>query len=180
LLNREEKDEKEPRAADLLSWVAMNGYSTPAGEKAIERLVEKYPDNPAIERVCMILGRGGAPNAEKMLRQLLEKSTAPKVKAMAALALGQALVSKTDALGDKPAEADKFAAEAEKYFTQAIDLLKDNADQKAEAEHELKALRTLRVGKEAPEIAAGDLDGKEFKLSDYRGKVVMLDFWGNW
>ena len=48
-----------------------------------------------------------------------------------------------------------------------------------DAEGELHALKTLRVGKEAPEIKAGDLDGKEFKLSDYRGKVVLLDFWGH-
>ena len=38
----------------------------------------------------------------------------------------------------------------------------------------------LNVGNEAPEIEAEDLDGETFKLSDYRGKVVMLDFWGNW
>ena len=24
------------------------------------------------------------------------------------------------------------------------------------------------------------LDGQKFKLSDYRGKVVVLDFWGHW
>jgi hypothetical protein len=32
----------------------------------------------------------------------------------------------------------------------------------------------------APEISGADIDGKPFKLSDYRGKVVVLDFWGNW
>jgi hypothetical protein len=37
-----------------------------------------------------------------------------------------------------------------------------------------------QVGVSAPEIEANDLDGKRFKLSDYRGKVVLLDFWGNW
>jgi predicted Zn finger-like uncharacterized protein len=37
-----------------------------------------------------------------------------------------------------------------------------------------------QVGSAAPEIEAEDLDGKKFKLSDYRGKVVLLDFWGNW
>ena len=36
------------------------------------------------------------------------------------------------------------------------------------------------VGEEAPEIVGVDLDGVEFKLSDYRGKVVMLSFYGNW
>lgn len=37
-----------------------------------------------------------------------------------------------------------------------------------------------QVGQEAPEITGVDLDGVEFNLSDYRGKVVLLDFWGDW
>jgi hypothetical protein len=56
---------------------------------------------------------------------------------------------------------------------------KDIAAHKAEAEQMLK-LFSLRVGKEAPEITGPDLDEKVFKLTDYRGKVVLLDFWGNW
>jgi hypothetical protein len=48
------------------------------------------------------------------------------------------------------------------------------------AEADLRELRDLNVGKEAPEIAGQDLDGVPFRLSDYRGKVVLLDFWGNW
>lgn len=36
------------------------------------------------------------------------------------------------------------------------------------------------VGDTAPDIAGTDSDGKEFKLSEYRGKLVMLDFWGDW
>ncbi len=36
------------------------------------------------------------------------------------------------------------------------------------------------VGKPAPEIEGEDIEGNSFKLSDYRGKVVVLDFWGNW
>ena len=32
----------------------------------------------------------------------------------------------------------------------------------------------------AQEIDGEDIDGKRFKLTDYRGKVVMLDFWGQW
>ena len=37
-----------------------------------------------------------------------------------------------------------------------------------------------KVGQLAPEIEGEDLDGIPFKLSDYRGKVVMLDFYGDW
>lgn len=36
------------------------------------------------------------------------------------------------------------------------------------------------IGELAPEIEGTDLDGVAFKLSDYRGKVVMLDFYGDW
>lgn len=37
-----------------------------------------------------------------------------------------------------------------------------------------------KVNDPAPEITGEDVDGTEFKLSDYRGKVVVLDFWGFW
>jgi hypothetical protein len=38
----------------------------------------------------------------------------------------------------------------------------------------------LVVGKTAPDFESEDVDGKKFKLSDYRGKVVVLEFWGFW
>ena len=38
----------------------------------------------------------------------------------------------------------------------------------------------LAVGQEAPDFTTKDTDGIEFKLSDYRGKVVVIDDWGFW
>ena len=38
----------------------------------------------------------------------------------------------------------------------------------------------LQVGKEAPDFEAVDQEGKKWKLFDYRGKVVVVDFWGFW
>ena len=35
----------------------------------------------------------------------------------------------------------------------------------------------VHVGNRAPDIQGADADGESFKLSDYRGKVVLLDFW---
>lgn len=48
------------------------------------------------------------------------------------------------------------------------------------AKKELFELENLSVGMVAPDIVGEDLDGIVFRLSDYRGKVVMLDFWGHW
>ena len=36
------------------------------------------------------------------------------------------------------------------------------------------------VGSPAPEIVLKDLQGREVKLSDLRGKVVLLNFWATW
>lgn len=38
----------------------------------------------------------------------------------------------------------------------------------------------MGVGAEAPEFSLKDKDGKVVKLSDYRGKLVFLNFWATW
>jgi hypothetical protein len=169
----------DPVAADALSWVVLNASGSQVYQKALDQLLDKFPDHASIERICATLARSDSADAEKALRKIAEKANKPNLKAVATLSLAKSLATRTDSLGDKPAEADKVAAEAEKQFKAAIDLYKDNAAQKKAAESGIKAL-AIRPGKEAPEIKASDLDGKDFKLSDYRGKVVLLDFWGNW
>ena len=44
----------------------------------------------------------------------------------------------------------------------------------------LDAIRAIQVGKPAPEFALNDIDGQVMKLADFRGKWVLLDFWGSW
>jgi RNA polymerase sigma factor (sigma-70 family) len=44
----------------------------------------------------------------------------------------------------------------------------------------LDDLRNLVNGKPAPSIEGVDLEGKPLSLSDHRGKVVVLSFWGSW
>ncbi len=38
----------------------------------------------------------------------------------------------------------------------------------------------LNVGNKAPEIELNNPDGKALKLSDLKGKVVLIDFWASW
>ena len=48
------------------------------------------------------------------------------------------------------------------------------------AKVELYDLEHLSVGKVAPEIEGEDTVGNKIKLSDYRGKIVVLSFWASW
>ena len=40
--------------------------------------------------------------------------------------------------------------------------------------------KKFRVGSDAPDFSRTSLDGDKVSLSDYKGKYVLLDFWGSW
>src|SRR5262249_30257230 len=82
-------------------------------------------------------------------------------------------------------DADRLEKDAEELFETAADKFADVPMYGEEtlgdlAKGQLFEIRNLGIGKTAPEIEGEDLDGTPFKLSDYRGKVVVIDFWGNW
>jgi hypothetical protein len=86
-------------------------------------------------------------------------------------------------------EPDPWLADARRAF---IRITTDYADvtsvdgtfrlaDKARAElTRIANLPNLQIGMRAPEIVGEDLDGKPLKLSDHRGKVVVVCFWATW
>ena len=48
------------------------------------------------------------------------------------------------------------------------------------AKAHLYEIDALSVGKTAPDVEGEDLDAAALKLSDFRGRVVLVNFWGNW
>ena len=44
----------------------------------------------------------------------------------------------------------------------------------------VKAVKHMNAGEAAPDFSVKTLDGQPLKLSDYRGKYVLLDFWATW
>jgi hypothetical protein len=80
------------------------------------------------------------------------------------------------------AKRSKRADAAERATALAEKLQRDFADTDAAKRARGEETRAvgLSVGLLAPDFTTKDADGGEFKLSDYRGKVVVLDFWGFW
>jgi hypothetical protein len=174
------KNLDHPQAVPLLVWVCSATAYGPTKELAklyndtVDLLMDRFPERSELAPLTEWLASDDDPPwAEKHLRRLAEKNSSDEVKANARFALATALKNK-DATSQP---------EAEKLLLSIIDEFAKKADKEqlvTRARKELDDIKLRGIGKSVPEIAGDDLDGKPLKLSDYKGKVVLLDFWGFW
>jgi len=193
-------------ALEAASWVAENAYGTKEQAEALELLVAHHAAAPEMADVSSSLRYVRTDEARKVLRKVIEANEHAAARASATYTLALHLAAEADqvrqlraaseevltrqasffgedklnALMDK--DPDLVAQEAEQLLCKVIEDYAAVADGRyaKDAEGDLFALRNLALGKRAPEIEGKDLDGIPFKLSDYRGRVVVLDFWGHW
>jgi peroxiredoxin len=98
-----------------------------------------------------------------------------------------------DSDDDGEIDADRFSAESADAHdetvvfrfgnhyvsTKKVDLEKNQIVMREHPASDYKRIE-LVVGAEVPDFTFTDFDGKKRKLSDYRGKHVLLDFWALW
>jgi len=184
--------------------VELVGEDT-ARAKAFELIQRDHIRSDKLGPLCERVSYGFCKEYETFLKAVLAKNPHKEVQATACLSLGRFLntrVQRLDLCKEQPELAKEFAGlfgkeylaqlhrqdrdtairEIEAIFEQAAQKYSDvklpGGDTVAErAKSELFGIRSLSVGKEASDIDGEDQDGKRFKLSDYRGKVVLLDFW---
>jgi hypothetical protein len=197
----------DPAAVECLVWIVRNDRTPDTQQEALDALRAKHIDSPAIAGICASLEHWGPPGADAFLRAVFEKSKDHESQGRACYTLarmlktraGEAESAKVDPafranlvqwygkeLGNAIAKADPaaLAKDAEALFERVVKDFSDLKDGKYtfadKANRDLFEMRDLAVGKAAPEIVGEDENGKAIKLSDFRGKVVMLDFWGFW
>ena len=67
---------------------------------------------------------------------------------------------------------------AREVYSALLSKFADSPNLKQKVQGELKRLD--KVGKPSPPIASEDIKGRPFRLADYRGKFVLVDFWATW
>lgn len=138
------------------------------------------------------------------LQTVLEKNPHPEMQGLACLALAQHLndrLKMAQVADGRPELVERFSAIFGEEYLREIRRMRDaglakrieTLFERAAAEFgevdfragtvgetansELNEIRNLSIGRTAPNIEGTDENGTEFKLSDYRGKVVLLYFW---
>jgi hypothetical protein len=124
-----------------------------------------------------------APNGADLLRGAIEKDIPHDAKGKVTHGLAQ-VVKKQSEEAESLEQALELTKQVEKLLQDVVDNYADVRGPRGTladaAKTELQEMETFGIGKVAPDIEAEDVDGVTFKLSDYRGKVVFLDFWGHW
>ena len=162
-------------AVQFLAFIVKNASNERnAVKKAIETLTSDHAKSPAIAEVLPHM-----PNALRFAsKQVMELLDQVATDGANADCKAQALVTR-GGLRLQMAQTDEDRKAAEKDLRDVAATSK-NPELLAQVKDALFEIEHLQVGCTAPEVAGVDVEGSAFKLSDYRGKVVLLDFWGFW
>lgn len=192
IFERVKNNLNHPDAARLLATVCSLSRSTgdeneaPASPfaEAADLIAERFADSADIDYFCGTLtGPGGSPpwatQYERHLRAICAANRNRATGCVAHFALASVVhISSEERQGDAAELYEKFCTEFDGTHPYSHQMIEQNYLH--EARIQLHDLRFHAVGQIAPDIAGIDLDGRPLKLSDYRGRVALLNFWGTW
>ena len=169
ILKLAKENPKAEGIEDGLVWCIMRS-SPKQGKEAGDLLLTHFKDSEVIGQLASMysnMWKGG----EDGLRQIMAKAGSEEVRQGAAYLLASKLIKK-----DTKSEGLAIMMKLQK----SPELAETNPKLFKNIKRELFIAENLSVGCTAPDIVGTDHEGKEFKLSDFKGKVVLLDFWGFW
>jgi len=181
----------------VLAWAASFSSNKDIAKAIAERIEKDHLRSPKLGDVlenAMVLQRGlGEEEGNKLLERVIAESphALPRAWAKYWQAQGLAAQQRTfQSIVNRKESSEEERAKAKEDKAKAVEkadaLFAEAAKLSAGTEQGLRLgapvfeKERLQIGMEVPDIVGEDVDGVAFKLSDYRGKVVVIDFWGNW
>lgn len=201
-----EKDQSTPRperlpAPEPAFWPRFDEAAAKGSARAQLWCVEHYAPGDAVpadqmeadftRRVVGLLTHADAPH-DKLPRAVMMRSRAP--------GMSKDTIDALLVMIGKLASSPDVAAEAAYDRASLVDVRRGSAEERKPAMDRYRAVAAefpdtkygrrasgqvfkverLQIGMVAPEIVGKDIDGNDMKLSDFKGKVTVIDFWGFW
>ncbi|MDP6538573.1 MAG: hypothetical protein QF903_08115 [Planctomycetota bacterium] len=168
--------EGEDQALYLTRICTLDMYESDGeGGQALGRLLEHHAASPSWARLGPMLGyfeyRFGG-EFEGGIAGRLAANPSPDVRGWVALTVH------SDVIGEAPLDSEAYRAARDAVTAVAGEVTDEGLRDQLIGVIEVR--EKLGVGVKAPDIVGLDLDGVAFKLSDYEGRIVFLDFWGDW
>ena len=195
-------------ALDCLGWVAANAQDSKLVASSIGVVLKQHLQQAELSGFVDSIARSSNLSAERALQTIFTSSPHHEVKGKACYHLGMkklaaaSLARRIQEAGEeeldmlqgrytevaftraKGLDAKVIQAVGEKLLDRVVSEFGDVEGSRRtlgeSAASELFEIRSLQIGMMAPEIEGVGIDEKPMKLSDFRGKVVLLDFWGDW
>jgi peroxiredoxin len=191
---------------EALAWILEEAPAASPSEDAVRILLSRHlKDAGTAQLARRLVVRTPSPGAEKLLRALAVRKQGPGAGSAGQLRLAIFLARKADLVRSLRADQGRgrlqenyepvitrwlLQADAEQLTKEVDQLLRgvtvgrepDEARGRVAEQARMLAFEVhhLAVGKVAPEIDGIDADGRRMRLSEYRGKAVVLKFWGTW
>lgn len=167
------------------AWVEVFDLASDTGvademKSAIDAIVADHAASPELVGFATTLGYAAqAIGPDKVIAAydaIVAKSTHEKVLAPALLGLGTTLLEQ-----EKPESKARGRKALERLIADfAAVKPKRGGPYSDRAKGFLFELDHLQIGMVAPNFESVDENGQKFSIADYKGKVVVLDFWGIW
>jgi len=159
LLPENSQQEKDLVAKiDANDWIGLYNYLP-------QRVIRSNMDS----KLDSLFGHDMTEYGLAYLQQVKQRVTDPDVRH----ALLNECANSTLNYGKDFADIDKFWKPYCEMAASDSSLIKKYADKVA-------AIKAIKKGKMAPDFTFCDRDGKSYRLSDMRGKVVYIDCWATW
>lgn len=194
-------------AEELLHWIVEGGGNTETAQIATERLIEHHVTSPASIRKFLSYAINPTRCIPKLFAGFKRASPGDGQHwiVLASSAIHQkSLLLIADELVAGGSGASQYHTQlgseliarlvkedAKEFEAQVIARFRDLSTQHGEksiggmtikelAEGSIFAVQHLRLGKVAKGLSGKTLDGKVVKIEDFRGKVLLIDFWATW